>query len=134
MHGGAGSVHMQDMANFTSVYVNPKLRKMRMEAYAIVAPYPVDFPKIKNACLKWSWKQTPSRGWCQLPPSISHRLSEESKIGMYEFMMAVELAMVELSKLAYRVVDVQNQDKMDCRGRDRYHVQDFRSAEKGGRG
>ena len=46
--GGAGSVHMQDMENFTSVYVNPKLRKMRMEAYAIVAPYPVDFPKIKK--------------------------------------------------------------------------------------
>ena len=46
--GGAGSVHMRDMENFTSVYVNPKLRKMRMEAYAIVAPYPVDFPKIKT--------------------------------------------------------------------------------------
>jgi len=46
--GGAGSVHMQDLENFTSVYVNPKLRKMRMEAYAIVAPYPVEFPNIEK--------------------------------------------------------------------------------------
>ncbi len=103
--GGAGSVHMQDMENFTSVYVNSKLRKMRMEAYAIVAPYPVAFPKIKNASLKWSWKQTPNKGWCQLPPSISHRLSADSKLGMYDFMMSVELAMVNMSKLASTVVE-----------------------------
>ena len=54
--GGATSVHMRDLHEFTTVYVNPKLRKMRMEAYAVVAPYPVQFPQIKNACIKWAWK------------------------------------------------------------------------------
>ena len=46
--GGSTSVHLQDLHDFVSVYVNPKLRKMRFEAYAIVAPYPVDFPRIKK--------------------------------------------------------------------------------------
>ena len=46
-----------------------------------------------------------------MPPSISHRLSEESKIGMYEFMMSVELAMVELSKLASTVVEGKERSK-----------------------
>ena len=103
--GGATSVHMRDLHDFTTVYVNPKLRKMRMEAYATVAPYPVEFPRIKNACIKWAWKQTPNKGWCQLPPSISQRLSPESKYGMRDFMMQVEMAMMVLSKLASTVVE-----------------------------
>ena len=103
--GGAGSVHMKDLDAFTSVHVNQKLRKMRMEVYAVVAPYPVEFPKIKNACLKWSWRQAPNKGWCQLPPSIKHRLSAESKYGMNDFMLSLELAMADLSKLASTVVE-----------------------------
>ena len=50
-----------------------------------------------------------------MPPSISHRLSEESKIGMYEFMMSVELAMVELSKLASTVVEGKERSKFKSR-------------------
>ena len=46
--GGAASKHMNDLFEFTTVYVNEKLRKMRMEVYAIVAPYPIDYPKIKR--------------------------------------------------------------------------------------
>ena len=106
--GGAGSVHMQDLETFTAVHVNQKLRKMRMEVYAVVAPYPVDFPKIKNACLKWSWRQTPHRGWCQVPPSILHRLTDDSKFGMYDFMLSVELAMAALSKLTSTVVEIKD--------------------------
>ena len=103
--GGATSVHMRDLHEFTAVHVNPKLRKMRMEAYAVVAPYPVQFPRIKNACIKWAWKQTPNKGWCQLPPSISHRLSGESKHGMYYFMVDLEAAMLDLSKFVSTVVE-----------------------------
>lgn len=78
--GGAGSVHMQDLEAFTSVHAIQKLGEMRMEVYAVVAPYPVNFQKIKNACVKWSWRQIPNRGWCQVPPSILHRLSADSEI------------------------------------------------------
>ena len=96
---------MEDMEKFTSVYVNPKLRKLRMEAYAIVASYPVDFPKIKNACLKWSWRQTPTKGWCQLPPNITHRFGRDPKYRMHDFLVTVETAMVGLSKLVSTVVE-----------------------------
>ena len=81
---------------------------MLMEAYAAVASYPVDFPKIKNACLKWSWRQAPNKGWCQAPPNISQRLSADSKYGMFDFLMSVELAMAALSKLASMAVEEQD--------------------------
>ena len=102
--GGATSVHMRDLHEFTLVYVNPKLRKMRMGAYTVVAPYPLEFPRIKNACIKWAWKQIPHRGWCPVPPSISHRLSGE-KYGMPDFMSQLEAAMLALSKFASTVVE-----------------------------
>ena len=103
--GGAASKHMKDLFEFTTVYVNEKLRKMRMEAYAIVAPYPIEYPKIKNACLKWAWKQTPNKGWCQLPPSISHRFASESKFQMIDFMTELEATFLELSKIVSTVVE-----------------------------
>lgn len=103
--GGAGSKHMKDLHEFTTVYVNPKLRKMRMEAYATIAPYPIEYPRIKNACLKWAWKQTPSKGWCQLPPNISHRFASASKHNMIDFMMQLEATMLELSKIVSTVVE-----------------------------
>ena len=69
--GGADSVHVQDLEHFTSTYVNEKFRKIRMKVYAMVAKYPRHFPRIKMACIKWSWKQpTESGGHCTLPPSI----------------------------------------------------------------
>ena len=68
--GGHDSLHMADLHEFTKVYVNPKLRNMRFEAYGVISDYPVPFPRIKNACLKWAWKQPPKRGWCELPPAF----------------------------------------------------------------
>ena len=109
--GGSSSMHMQDLQDFTTVYVNPKLRKMRMEAYTVVAPYPIDFPKIKNACLKWAWKQSPKQGWCQLPPNIAHRFTKESKYNMQDFMMEVELAMTSLNKWVSTVVETLGEKK-----------------------
>ena len=92
-------MHMQDLEHFTSAYVNEKLGKMRMEIYAIVAPYPVEFPRIKNACIKWSWKQPTQNGWCPAPPSIAHRLSVGNKLEMHNFLLSVEMAMTALNKL-----------------------------------
>ena len=96
---------MKDLHEFTKVYVNPKLRKMRMEAYAIIAPYPTEYPTIKNACLKWAWKQAPNKGWCPLPPSISQRFAAESKFQMVEFMTQLEASLLQLTKIASTVVE-----------------------------
>ena len=72
--GGHDSVHMKDLHDFTKVYVNPKLRKMRFEAYKVICDYPLEFPRLKIASLKWAWKQPPKRGWCELPLSIADRV------------------------------------------------------------
>ena len=49
--GGHESPHMADLHDFTNVYVNPKFRKMRFEAYGVVSSYPGEFPRLKNASL-----------------------------------------------------------------------------------
>ena len=103
--GGAESVHMKELRDFTTVFVNQKLRKMRMEAYTVVASYPVEFPKIKNASLKWAWRQDTKQGWCKLPPSILHRLDVNSKYEWLGLMRDIEDAMTEVSKIASTVVE-----------------------------
>ena len=84
--GGHDSPHMKDLHDFTKVYVNPKLRKMRSEAYKVIPGHPEEFPRLKNASLKWAWKQPPKRGWCELLSCISHRLSENGSLSMLESM------------------------------------------------
>jgi len=102
--GGHDSPHMADLHEFTKVYVNPKLRKMRFEAYALVAAYPLQYPRIKNACLKWAWKQFPMRGWCPLPPNIGHRFAS-LPAGMPSLMRDIEGAFCYLGKVASTVVE-----------------------------
>ena len=103
---------MKDLFAFTGVFVNPKVRKMRMEAYGVIAPYPEEFPRLKNACLKWAWKQPTTRGYCQLPPSIAHRFKKESTFQMYDFLKQVESAMLEVGKMASTVVEGPTSEKL----------------------
>ena len=80
---------------------------MRFEAYAVVAQYPVAFPRIKTACIKWAWRQdTAKGGWCQMPPNIMHRFADDSKYKMGGIMMDAEDAMLALSKFVSTVVEV----------------------------
>ena len=83
-----------------------------MEAYAIIAQYPVEFPKIKNASMKWAWKQDTQRGWCVLPANISHRLNKDSKHSLCDVIMQAELAMTALSKVASAVVEKKPKERM----------------------
>ena len=90
---------MKDLQAVINAYVNPKLRKMRWEAYA-VAEYPVEFPKVKNAAIKLAYRQPTSRGWCQLPPKIGYRFESGHKHNMRRLMEHIEQAMREMNKLA----------------------------------
>ena len=67
--GGAESTHLQNLYDFTQTHVNPKMRNIRFETYAMVVPLPHTLPRFKVAVLKWTWKQTPVRGWCPVPPN-----------------------------------------------------------------
>ena len=102
--GGHDSPHMKDLQSFINAHVNPRLRKMRWEAYA-VAEYPVEFPKVKNASIKWAYRQPTSRGWCQLPPNIAYRFDSGHKHNMRSLMEHIEQAMREMSKLAEATLD-----------------------------
>ena len=113
--GGESSIHMEDLFSFTGVFVNQKIRKFRMEAYGVIAPYPVEFPRIKNACLKWAWKQPPTRGFCQIPPSIAHRFNKDSRLQMYDFLKEVEGAFLQLGKMASAVVEGPTSEKLRCK-------------------
>jgi len=108
--GGFSSPHMEDLRSFTAAHVNAKLRKMRLEAYGVVAPYPLAFPGLENACLKLAYRQAPTRGWCQLPPSTMHRLDRRSKTNTCQTMENVEECFVFLRKAASTVVE-----KMDLK-------------------
>ena len=77
--GGTDNPHMMNLDDFTSVHVNPKLRNLRYETYAIVAALPLEHPRLKIALLKWTWKQTPMKTWYPTLPNILHRLEANSQ-------------------------------------------------------
>ena len=95
---------MKALQAFNNAYVNPKLRKMRWEAYA-VAESPVEFPKVKNAVIKWAYQQPTSRGWCWLPPKIGYRFDSGNKTNMRDLMENIEEAMRDMTKLAEATLD-----------------------------
>ena len=103
--GGASSVHLKDLKEFTSTFVNERNRKMRFDAYAVVAQYPVEFPRLKIASIKWAWKQPTCKGnWCQVPPNIMYRFAD-SKLGMRSVLTDVEAVLLVLSKFVSTVVE-----------------------------
>ena len=100
---------MRDLHDFTSAHVNPKLRKLRFEAYAVVAVIPFKYPRLKNALLKWCWKQPPIRTWCPVPPAIHFRLDEQSKYSMVSACSAIEEVMITMSQCASAVAENDRQ-------------------------
>ena len=94
---------MDELREFTKVFVDPKFRKMRFEAYTVVAAYPWNVPKVKIASLKWAWKQKTERGWCPLPTSILQRFKEDSKQFLPKLMTDVEGLLQFMSKVASAV-------------------------------
>ena len=100
--GGSESPHMADLLDFTQQNVNPKVRKLPFSAYSVVSGLPYSFPKLKNALVKWAWKQPVCRGWCPLPPQIGFRLEEGGRANMLRACEAMEEAMLAAMTLGNR--------------------------------
>ena len=98
--GGGKSLHIKDLQKFIDTFVNPKNRKMRFEAYPVVTAIGIDYPKLKMASLKWAYRQPTTRGWCVLPPSISHRVDKNSKFAMTQLMGDLDEVLGWMSKCA----------------------------------
>ena len=96
---------MQDLREFTGVFVNPKLRKLRFETYGLVAPLPVRLPRLENAIARRVWRQTPERGWRPLPPTLAYRSDSASKVSMANECQHLESAMVVASQIASAVAE-----------------------------
>lgn len=103
--GGSESPHMKDLHDFTSIHVNSKLRKLRIESYAVVTVVGHDLPKFKNAMIKHAWKQPPVRGWCPLPVPLSYRADATNKLQLCGAVHAMEDSMLVLSSFAAAVAD-----------------------------
>ena len=114
MSGGATSVHLANLKEFTTIFVNQHIRKMQMTAYVIVSRYPVKIRRVSNASLKWAWRQTTKLGWCPLPPCILHRLDEDSKYEWEALMDDIEEAFTAAAKLAFTVVEMENSPVAKC--------------------
>ena len=67
--GGRDSIHLQNLYDFTQIFVNPKVRNLRWEAHAMVAPLPCMLPRFKIALLKWTSKQNRVRGGAPCRPT-----------------------------------------------------------------
>ena len=63
--GGEQSVFLQDLKAFHQRFVNPKLRKARLEAFAVANLLPIEMPRLKVASLKHVYVDTKvSHGYC----------------------------------------------------------------------
>ena len=103
--GGSDSIHLQNLYDFTQVFVNPKLRNLRWEAYAMVAPLPCVLPRFKVALIKWTWKQNPVRGYCPVPPNVAPRVNPTSPTNLRDAIDDMEHAMTILTMDVAPVMD-----------------------------
>ena len=65
----------------------------------------MEYLKVKNASIKWAYRQPTSRGWCQLPPNIGYRFDSGNKHNMRSLMEHIEQSMREMIKLAEATLD-----------------------------
>ena len=103
--GGRDSPHLQNLHDFTQLFVNPKVRNLRFESYAQVAPLPWELPRFKIAVLKWTWKQRPIKGYCPVAPNLAYRVHPTSTTTLREAIDNMEHAMEILTMDVSTVVD-----------------------------
>ena len=103
--GGCDSPHLQNLYDFTQLFVNPKVRNLRFESYAQVAPLPWELPRFKIAVLKWTWKQRPIKGYCPVAPNLANRVHPTSTTTLREAIDNMEHAMEILTMDVSTVVD-----------------------------
>ena len=77
---------------------------MRFEAYPLVTGYPLEVPKLKVLSLKWAYKQDTTRGWCQLPQSISHRFEPDGRFNMLVLMQDIDAILFWMTQCAKEVM------------------------------
>ena len=57
--GAEGAPFLKSLQGFTSRFVNPELRRLRLQAFNSVSELALEWPHLKVAILKWAYKQEP---------------------------------------------------------------------------
>ena len=68
--GATQQPFLLDVLNFTARFVNPKLRRLRVAAFAASSRLPMAVPRLKIAVLKWAYRQPPT---VRVLPRARHR-------------------------------------------------------------
>ena len=75
--GGAESPHLQELKEFTTSHVNPKLRKLRDETYSVACQYPEPLAKLRSASIKLGMEAAARKGL--VPRASKHFISFPSR-------------------------------------------------------
>ena len=82
--GGADSPH-EGLGGFHFRFCEPENSQDGHRGIRESVPIWREVAEIKNACVKWSWRQAgPKGGLCPVPPNISHRLAKGGKSSCHE--------------------------------------------------
>ena len=58
---------LASLQSFASKFVNPQVRRLRLNAFSSAAGLPLECPRLKIAVLKWAYSQEPKFGFCPVP-------------------------------------------------------------------
>lgn len=65
--GGRSSGFLAQLVDFAAKFVNPKLRQLRLVAFAEANKLPRTCPRCKIAIIMRAYRKNPTRGWCPVP-------------------------------------------------------------------
>ena len=65
--GADGAPFLASLQSFASKFVNPQVRRLRLNAFSIADGLPLECPRLKIAVLKWAYSQEPKFGFCPVP-------------------------------------------------------------------
>ena len=106
--GGIHSESWKDFFQWAGFFVDESRRKIRLETYTVLAPYPNQYRHIVKMQLKHTWSVKPQAGsiYVPVPTSIAHRLdSEGGKHAWPTLMKDVEDVGHHLPELCSTVVE-----------------------------
>ena len=91
--GGGDSAYLEHLQEFTDLFVNPKKRRLKWEAYDAVAGIPIEFPSFKVATIMYVYRQPPQKGWCPLPPPLAYRFVPGGPLALCRLLEDMEVVM-----------------------------------------
>ena len=102
--GADGAPFLASLQSFASKFVNPQVRRLRLNAFSSASDLPLECPRLKIAVLKWAYSQEPKFGFCPVPDCCKINQLPSSTVEEAESVLhAAHVGMASL------IGDLQNQ-------------------------